>query len=452
MTNDQKHSQLLRKARKSIENARKSRTQGGNNLELAESYIDLSKLRNIDISKDITRRLLLQEEGDHSLFWVTGYPGCGKSMELRWIQHLLKKDYAVIYVDVEKELDINHISYTDLYVIIFNKVESFIRNLGLSIEASLRVRLETWFQDIVKEIEGTTCSSIQLGASLEVGSKLPFLASLLAKVNSQISRETKRKYRATEVIESNILSLEILINELLDDALFKISSSMNFPKGFLIIFDQLENISIEKSEHLFSDYVNYFERLHCNIIFTASVEAMYSARRAHALFNEIYFIPAVNIYELSVQGEVVASKAKLFILSELVGKYIDIDGIFDDQSDLNKLLFASGGCLKQLMVLIEESINSALNNGECRIQRKSVADSMRRSANKLNRHRMVDDAFYSFLKEVYERRQILDSDGMGQEALKKLFAFEYLDEDGYSRWGYINPLMFFVKEFKKILS
>jgi ABC-type phosphate transport system ATPase subunit len=113
---------------------------------LERYYVDLSDTRKTDALEEINLVLMDQKASEFSTILFTGHRGCGKSTELRQIQHQWDEEYKVIYVDAMLETDINDAEYTDIYLIVIKWVEFELRRNGLKFDAGLLASFEEWFR------------------------------------------------------------------------------------------------------------------------------------------------------------------------------------------------------------------------------------------------------------------------------------------------------------------
>ncbi|MEQ8756485.1 MAG: hypothetical protein RID09_23630 [Coleofasciculus sp. G1-WW12-02] len=114
-------------------------------------YVDLSAVRNTEAIEGVSARLDFLEPAEFSSILFTGHRGCGKSTELRRIQHRWDAEYRVIYLEADAELDINDADYTDLYLIITKKVADELYKLGAKFDTQLLHNFESWFKQITHD-------------------------------------------------------------------------------------------------------------------------------------------------------------------------------------------------------------------------------------------------------------------------------------------------------------
>ena len=231
----------------------------GENLD--KYYEPLEKVRNTQAVQNIGTALDFSEPGEFEKILFTGHQGCGKSTELRKLQRQLEQEYFVIYVEATNELDINDIEYTDIYLIVIQKVATELHKLGLKLRPDLLKSFEDWFKEIIQEDEKSVESTVNLQASGSAGGEIPFFMKLLLKFQSQLKGGSKHKTVIRNKLEKDFSRLQTDINLLLKDAFDKLKTKLpKLEKGFLLIFDNLDRVSPTISNHLFFDYANQLKR------------------------------------------------------------------------------------------------------------------------------------------------------------------------------------------------
>ncbi|HEY9705916.1 MAG TPA: P-loop NTPase fold protein [Allocoleopsis sp.] len=237
--------------------------------DIQKYYVDLSKVRKTNAIDRVNTILSFQEPNDtngepeeFTTILFTGHRGCGKSTELKRIQEKWQKDYLVIYLEADQEIDIQDARYTDLYLVIIKQVEYKLRKLGINFEPQLLKNFESWFKEVIQENEETVEKSVSMTGTLEVSSSpfpVPFIAKLLVKLLAQIKGSDKSKKIIRQILEQDISRLQSDINSLLKDGLKKLRKKFNQYKGFLIIFDNLDRVPPTVGNHLFFDYATQLQ-------------------------------------------------------------------------------------------------------------------------------------------------------------------------------------------------
>ena len=406
----------------------------GENLD--KYYEPLEKVRNTQAVQNIGTALDFSEPGEFEKILFTGHQGCGKSTELRKLQRQLEQEYFVIYVEATNELDINDIEYTDIYLIVIQKVATELHKLGLKLRPDLLKSFEDWFKEIIQEDEKSVESTVNLQASGSVGGEIPFFMKLLLKFQSQLKGGSKHKTVIRNKLEKDFSRLQTDINLLLKDAFDKLKTKLpKREKGFLLIFDNLDRVSPTISNHLFFDYANQLKSLQITIIYTVPIAVVYSAKNLNNSFGNPNIMPMVNIYEKSDKVDLDYNDKGIEALIILLRKRIDLEQVFANLEDLKSLIRASGGHIRQLMRMTAIACLTAGSRGHNQVELEDITYAIKQEQFDFERRLLLEH--YPILARVCRSKDI-NRDEVGQILLSNTAVLEY---NGSSRWNYINPVV-----------
>jgi energy-coupling factor transporter ATP-binding protein EcfA2 len=418
--------------------------------EMERYYVDLSTVRNTKAVAKIDKILEFQEPEEFTTILFTGHRGCGKSTELRRLEEKWKHDYFIIYLEVDREIDIQDARYTDLYLVLFKQIEYELRKLGIQFDHALINNFEDWFKEITKENEQTVESSVSMSGTLEVSSSpipIPFIAKLLVKLLAQIKGSDKSKKTIRQVLEQDISRLQADLNFLLQDGLKKLRTKFPHYKGFLVIFDNLDRVPPHVGEHLFFDYAPQLQTLNCNIIYTVPISILYSEKKVTNFFINSTIVPMVNIYLLKRDVDNLAHRDDVLkIVASLIEQRVQVDAVFEEYDRLLDLVKASGGHIRQLMQMMRTAIISASSTGKNKIDIEDVMAAIKEE--QFDFERIIPDEHYPILVKVYLSKEISKNE-IGQMVMFNTSALEY---NGNERWNYINPVVRSIEGFQKALK
>ena len=140
---------------------------------------------------------------------------------------------------------------------------------------------------------------------------------------------SKHKTVIRNKLEKDFSRLQTDINLLLKDAFDKLKTKLpKLEKGFLLIFDNLDRVSLTISNHLFFDYANQLKSLQITIIYTVPIAVVYSAKNLNNSFGNPNIMPMVNIYEKSDKVDLDYNEKGIEALIILLGKRIDLKQVF----------------------------------------------------------------------------------------------------------------------------
>jgi energy-coupling factor transporter ATP-binding protein EcfA2 len=403
--------------------------------DLERYYVDLAPVRKTEAIEGVSTLLDFQEIGQFSTLLFTGHRGCGKSTELKRIQQRWEVDYRVIYLEANEETDVNDAEYTDLYLIVIKQVEFALREMGERFDEQLLQGFELWFKEVTKEDEKSVESSVSLSGELSVGGNAPFLAKLLVKLLAQIKGAEKQKTVIRQTLQRDISRLKAEINLLLRDAYDKIKHL--YPKGFLLIFDNLDRVPPAVGNHLFFDYAAQLQELDCTIIYTVPISVLCSPKSISNTFGEDpHIVPMVNIYNLVRENcDLDHKQAGLDAIASVIERRVNAEVLFKSREQLMALAKASGGHVRQLMQMMRTACQTAATRKHDKIQADDVTYAINQQ--QFSFERFVPDDHYPLLVKVCLSKKVTNDD-VGQLMLFNTSVLEY---NGNDRWNYPNPVV-----------
>jgi Cdc6-like AAA superfamily ATPase len=418
--------------------------------DIERYYVDLSAVRNTVAIEGVSTDLDLQEPGEFNTILFTGHRGCGKSTELKRIQSQCENEYRVIYIEFDLELDVNDAEYTDIYLLFIKKVADDLTELGLKFDRKRLESFELWFKDVSLETETTVQSSVSIETEASAGAEIPLISKLAAKFISQIRGSSQQKKVIRETLQRNLSRLQTDINGLLEDAFDKLTRKYpdRYPKGFLVIVDNLDRIPPSVGNHLFFDYAPQLQELDCTIIYTVPISVIYSYKNVSNLFGNPNIVPMVNIYEFSrSECELNYNQQRLDGVASLIEQRVDVSAIFADRQQLLDLAKASGGHVRQLMQVTRLACRTAITRKHSKVLAEDVTYALKQQQFDFERSTPGPE-YYTILAQVCLDKDIT-KDEIGQNLLFNLSVLEY---NGNSRWNYVNPLVKPSYAFKQALQ
>lgn len=408
--------------------------------DIARYYVDLSAVRNTVAIEGVSTDLDLQEPGDFNTILFTGHRGSGKSTELKRIQSKCENEYRVIYIEFDLELDVTDAEYTDLYLLFIKKVADDLTELRLKFDPQLLESFESWFKEVTQETEATVQSSVSIETEASAGAEIPFISKLAGKLIGQIRGSSQQKKVIRETLQRNLSRLQTDINLLLKDAFDKLKRKYpdRYPKGFLLIVDNLDRILPEVANHLFFEYAPQLQELDCTIIYTVPISVIYSYKNVSNLFDtNPNIVSMVNIYEFErSKWDLNYNQQKLEGVVSLIEKRVDVSAVFGDREQLLDLAKASGGHVRQLMQITRSACRTAVTRKHSKILAEDVTYALKQQQFDFERS-IPGPEYYTALAQVCLDKDIAKHE-LGQKLLSSLFVLEY---NGNSRWNYVNPLV-----------
>jgi hypothetical protein len=334
---------------------------------------------------------------------------------------------SILYVNALPDAE-----YTDLYLIVIKQVEFEMRKLGLKFDSRLLKNFEDWFKEVTNETENSVESSVSIEGEVSLGGDAPFIAKLLVKLLAQIKGADKRKTVIRQTLQRDISRLKADINLLLQDAYKKVKEL--YPKGFLLIFDNLDRVPPPVGNHLFFDYAAQLQELNCTLIYTVPISVLCSLKNISNTFGEPHIVSMVGCYQLDRKScELEYSPEGLKGLATIVAKRVDLDAVFEDTQQVYELAKASGGHVRQLMQMMRSAAQTASTRKHDKITAEDVQYAVKQQ--QFNFERFVPDEHYELLAKVCLTKNV-SKDEIGQLMLFNTSVLEY---NGLDRWNYPNP-------------
>ena len=405
-------------------------------------YVDLSAIRSPASINSLKTRLDFLDPGQFEAVLFTGHRGCGKSTELLRLKAHLEQEYRVIYLETDDALDINDADYIDLYLVLIRQVMREVGALKLRLDPRLLGNFEAWFKEITQESEESVEKSVSLETEAEAGVEVPFLAKLVVKLLAQIKGSHTQRKTVRTTLQQDIGRLKADMNALLLDAFEKLRVAYpQYPKGFLVMFDNLDRVPPEVGDRLYFDYATQLQDLNCTLIYTVPISVVYSDKNVNNSFSQPHIVPMVNIYQqqdqkLGYNREVLQGLARL-ITGRMDHRRVFASPAAGGKPDVlvMRLLKASGGHVRQLMQMVAKACLAAASRGATQIEEADVEYVIKQE--QFNFERVVPDHHYPLLVQVCEQQRVPQT-ADGQRMLFNLSVLEY---NGDRRWNYINPVI-----------
>ncbi|UTA69574.1 hypothetical protein [Emticicia sp. 21SJ11W-3] len=387
----------------------------------------------------------------HVLF--VGYKGCGKSTELNKLkQDIIDKGdkYLVLHYSVFKELDPENINYIELFIVTMEKLFDVVVENGLELNEDYLERIRLW----ETSTEITRVKDKYFGAEFEAGADssfgIPYIQKFFAKLKATAKASRSFKEVLKNEIEPRLADLiencNLLINEIRLQ-LHKINKD-----NLLIIVEDLDKVSLESSKDLFVNHAGQITQLEVNIIFTFPIALYYSSYFNHIkpFFAERYELPMIKVKEKT--GE--ESANGITTLISIVEKRMDLN-IFENQSILKDMILMSGGCLRDLFLLIREAANFAIDEEREKIRegdyQKSLQNLIQDYQNNLTDEKI--EGQYFPVEKIYDELLKLVETGQFENTLLMLKLRQTLCVLGYNGefWGAVHPVVRKILERKGLL-
>lgn len=322
--------------------------------DLTKFYVDTSEARGVDMLKRLTLSLeYVPSIYQHVLY--LGHRGSGKSTVLYQLEQNLSETYNVIRFSVQDHLDINRIDFVDLLFIMYERIFlSCADSIGKSKEnyKCLEDIYNKWYASTEWQIEEEETYSSEISAEAGFGLQTK-LINLFSKLTSVF------KFGGTETltIRKNVkLSIKEYIDRL--NELVRIASE-GCGKPILLIFEDLEKISLNVAEKLFLEDSKHIPSINLHMVLTTPIYLKYSMQ-----FRGIVSLNFTSVERCPMIAVTDAKKNKFEIgfntMREIV--YARVDKELIESIALDKAISYSGGVLRDLFgMLCEASLNCEIS-------------------------------------------------------------------------------------------
>lgn len=377
-----------------------------------------------------------------------GHRGAGKSTELlRLKADLETKGCHVVYfaaVGEDGDIDPQDVQYTDILL-------ACTRHLLEDLKMADPTPLISWFKERGRELNAIGQTKIVM-ESLDVS----LLASQFAEMTASIRAVPSQRQKIRDLVNPHTITLVKALNEFIADAKSKLPPDKN---QLVVIADNLDRIvpihdDYGRSNHdeIFLDRSEQLQGLDCHMVYTVPISMVYS-NRANDL-KEIYgnpeLLPMVMVQTLegalhepgfAKMQEILLRRIRPFMSQVSLGS-----DVFENEDVVKQLCIASGGHVRELLLLMKEAMNRANDLPiPTRAVRRAIAET------RDTYRRTVEKDQWAVLAQVAQDRSI-DNDEDHRDLLFRrcLMEYRFFDEnDVLQCWYDAHPLIKGIPEFKE---
>ena len=284
---------------------------------------------------------------EYTKILFSGHRGCGKSAELMRLHKRLNQpdSYASVLINLEEDADFSRFQTEDFYLLLVLKLIEKMGAHGMGTNRSSLKRLADKLK-VSAEVKKELTTSFKGEASAETGGGFDLLGFLKAKANfkSVFSGENKTSTFIRQEIKRNINDWINDFNLLLVDVR-EAFESQNLGRDLLFIIDGSEKLRPEIYKELFVTNGYLIQNISVNMILAVPINAYYGIIDSPQSFHSRVVIPMIPT----------ASEPARQLLKDIITKRIDKDSFLEDDA-FNLLIEKSGGCIRQLLILVNRAI------------------------------------------------------------------------------------------------
>ncbi len=412
-----------------------------------QAYVAFGDLRGDEnILLDLGNRIRRSRSADRITCQLySGHRGAGKSTELLRLQAALRQQgcFVVYFAADEKDVNSEDVEYADILL-------ACTRHLLEQLKTANSKPLRDWLKarwDDLKDLALTEVSFDSLTPELQI--------SQYAKLTTQIRLEPTLRYRIREKVNPHTTTLIDALNQFIADG------KRNLPDGktqLVVIVDNLEKIvpvyrenGRSNHEEIFLDRAQQLKALDCHLIYTVPTSLLYSKWSNEV--KEEYGYPQVLPMVMVQTPEGTPYPEGLQRTKELLAKRIlplapnkDLETeIFDSPATLERLCLMSGGHIRELMLLAQETVNRVTT---LPISAQAVQRAITEARSVLSR--AVEAEEWGILAKISQTHQIQNDDQHRSLLFNRcVMEYRYLDNQGEKQtWYDVHPLIKQMQQFK----
>ena len=410
------------------------------NSEERKYYIDFSSVRGGNIIKELGRTITRLSPDKPTCQLFTGHIGCGKSTELQRLKaELEQQGFHVVYFESSQVLEMADVDVTDILLAIAKSVTQ-------SLEA-IQIKLKPgYFANLFTDIADLLQTPVELSGELSVG---------IAKIAAKAKDSPKLRSQLRQYLEPRTNGiLEAINKEIFAPATERLKQQGK--KGLVVIIDNLDRLdnSVKPTgqiqpEYLFVERGEQLNQLNCHVVYTIPLLLVFSnalGRLTNRFGVDPKVLPMVpvQVREGSECKEGMALLQQMVLARAFpdvnpVHRIDLIPEIFDSLETLERLCRASGGHVRNLLVLLSR----CLQRDDPPLSRDCIEGVIRQRCNELTLAITEDE--WELLRQVAQQKSLRGEERC-QTLVRNMFVFEYRDSEG--SWFDINPILREAKEFQ----
>lgn len=292
---------------------------------------------------------------------LSGFRGVGKSTELRRLRKKLIEDgYVVVLADMLDFLnDSMPVDVSDFLMAVATALGDGLkreRYLGKDPKLeSYGERFVTWVRRTKVEIEGLE-AAIEVGGAVEVGLK------------ASLKSDPTFRRRLQERMAGHLASLVQDVRLYVEDCVKAVKSVHGDETEVVLLVDSMEKLrgtSVnaeqvhDSVETLFAVHADRLHLPYLHVIYTVPpyLKVRHPGLGGRYAPGGLETLPAVRLHR--DDGNRTEDPAAYALMTEIVGKRGDWRRLFEDESDLERLVRMSGGHLRDLLRLVAEVVLQA---------------------------------------------------------------------------------------------
>ena len=437
-----------------------SKTLLADSAEDKKYYIDFSTVRGGKVVEDLKDNISLFSDGQPTCQLFTGHIGCGKSTEILQLKQQLEGEgFHVVYFESSQDMEMGDVDLTDILLAIARRVVDSLEKVKIKTEAKgFRAMLNGAVKILTTEIELSTEVDVPGVGKIEANTSGEFSLSMgIGKLSAKTkdSPDMRSKLRGYMEPKTNGL-LDLINNEILVPAISDLKKMGK--EGIVVIVDNLDRVDDSpkpwgrpQTEYLFVDRAEQLRKLQCHVVYTMPLALRFSrdyGTLTARFMTDPIVLPMVPVVRRdgSPHQEGI-SLLRQMILSRVMPDNTEterlnaINQVFDSIETLDRLCFASGGHVRNIMRLLNDALRKQRG---LPVTLEVLEDTIRKRRNELVLS--IDDEEWKLLRQVNSTKKVVGDVGY-QTLIRSMYVYEYQDENG--SWFEVNPVLATAQEFNQ---
>ena len=423
-------------------------------------YIDFSTVRGGKVVEDLKDNISLFSDGQPTCQLFTGHIGCGKSTEILQLKQQLESEgFHVVYFESSQDMEMGDVDLSDILLAIARRVVESLEAIKVKTEAKgFRAMLNGAVKILQTEIELAGEVGIEGMGKVEASTSGEFSLSLgIGKLSAKTkdSPDVRSKLRGYMEPKTNGL-LDLINQEILTPAIADLKKLGK--EGLVVIVDNLDRVDDSpkpwgrpQTEYLFVDRAEQLRKLECHLVYTMPLALRFS-RDYGTLTARFMTDPIVLPMVPVVRRDGTTHQEGMALLRQMILSRVMPDSsegdrlksvteVFDSITTLDRLCFASGGHVRNIMRLLNDALRKQRG---LPVTLEVLEDTIRKRRNELVLS--IDDQEWNLLRQVNATKKVVGDDGY-QTLIRSMYVYEYQDVDG--SWFEVNPVLATAQEFSQ---
>ena len=336
-------------------------------------FWDFDKIRGVAIRQRFGRLMQAAEvTGERAQFVkvaIAGHRGGGKSTEINRIHaDLTAKGYHPIIVEVDKVLNKNEISFSDiirLLLMVLDEDFGDVAGQQPGVKQAMDVVRE-WYVEVTKSREKVIGQAQEFGLNVAVGGQVKGEAGVGVKISSELGKllaglnvvsksDSQERTEIKEIVERYPDQLVQNLNFLL--RALRQAVPERFGRGLVLILDNVDRYEAKVVNQAFIRQAGLYQEIEAHLVFTIQASFLHNPPEESVSNGftpiELPMLPVFQERSRAARQPVVDEVRKA------VYQRVPPELFAEGDAGVDKLIHKSGGCWRDLLRLLQSALLSA---------------------------------------------------------------------------------------------